>query len=106
MWEVNQEGAYTYVSPNVKDILGYSPEQLIGKTPFEYMPEEEAERVVKIFGQAVHKRRLFTSLQHKTLCKNGKVILLECSGSPITNTEGTFQGYRGIDRDITKRGEE
>jgi len=103
VWEVNQEGAYTYVSPNVKNILGYSPEQLIGKTPFEFMPEKEAERVGKIFGQAVHERRLFTSLQHQALCKSGKVILLECSGKPIINTDGTFQGYRGIDRDISKR---
>ncbi len=105
VWEVNQEGAYTYISPNVQHILGYSPEQLIGKTPFEFMPEKEAERVGKIFGQAVHKRTVFTSLQHKALCKSGKVILLECSGRPITNTDGTLQGYRGIDRDITKRGE-
>ena len=105
VWEVNQEGAYTYISPNVRHILGYSPEQLIGKTPFEFMPEKEAERVGKIFGQAVQKRRLFTSLQHKALCKNGKVISLECSGRPIIDREGSFQGYRGIDRDITKRGE-
>ncbi len=106
VWEVNQEGPYTYISPNVRHILGYSPGQLIGKTPFEFMPEKEAERVGKIFGQAVRKRTVFTSLQHKALCKSGKVILLECSGRPITNTEGTFQGYRGIDRDITKRGKE
>ena len=104
LWEVNQEGAYTYISPNVKDILGYNPEQLIGKMPFEFMPEEEAERVSQIFGQAVHERRLFTSLQHQVLCMNGKVILLECSGRPIIDRDGTFQGYRGIDRDITKRG--
>ncbi len=69
------------------------------------MPEKEAERVGQIFAQIVQEGRLFTSLQHKALCKNGKVILLEGSGRPITNTEGTFQGYRGIDRDITKRGE-
>ena len=106
VWEVNQEGAYTYVSPNVQEILGYSPEQLIGKTPFEFMPEKEAERVGQIFGQAVQKRAVFTSLQHKALCKDGKVILLECSGRPITNDAGNFRGYRGIDRDITERSEE
>ncbi len=33
LWELDQEGAYTYVSPTVQDILGYSPEHLIGKTP-------------------------------------------------------------------------
>ena len=105
LWEMNQEGAYTYISPNVQDILGYSAEQLIGKTPFELMPRKEAKRVGKIFGQVVHKRKLFTSLQYKARCKNGKVILVESSGRPIVNRKGTFQGYRGIDRDITKRGE-
>ncbi len=105
LWELDKGGAYTYISPNVLDILEYSTEQLIGKTPFEFMPEKEAERVRQIFGKVVHKRKLFTSLQHKALCKNGKVILLECSGRPIVNREGTFQGYRGIDRDITKGGE-
>ena len=105
LWELDQEGAYTYVSPNVQDVLGYSPEHLIGKTPFEFMPEKEAERVGQIFGEVVQERTVFTSLQHKALCKNGKVILLECSGRPITNDAGNFQGYRGIDRDITKRAE-
>jgi PAS domain S-box-containing protein len=103
LWELDQEGAYTYVSPNVQDILGYSPEHLIGKTPFDFMPEEEAERVGQTFAQIVQERRLFTSLQHRTLCKGGKEILLECSGVPIGNEDGTIQGYRGIDRDITKR---
>ncbi len=105
LWELDQGGAYTYISPNVKGILGYGPEHLIGKTPFEFMPEEEAKRVGQIFAQIVQKGRSFTSLQHQALCKDGKVILLECSGVPITNGEGTVQGYRGIDRDITKRGE-
>jgi len=105
LWELDQKGAYTYVSPNVQDILGYSPEHLIGKTPFEFMPEKEAERVGQTFAQIVQEGRLFTSLLHKVLCKSGKVILLECSGVPITNGEGTVQGYRGIDRDITRRGE-
>ena len=94
LWELDQEGAYTYVSPNVKDILGYSPEYLIGKTPFEFMPKKEAKRVGQIFAQIVQEGRLFTSLQHKALCKRGNVILLESSGRPFTNTDGTFQGYR------------
>jgi len=104
-WELDREGSYTYISPNVKDILGHGPKTFIGKTPFDFMPRKEAERVGQIFAQIVHERSPFKSLQHKNLCKNGEVILLECSGTPITDTEGVFQGYRGIDRDITKRGE-
>jgi len=106
VWELDQDGAYTYVSPNVRHILGYTPKKLIGKTPFEFMPAKEAKRVGQIFAQVVRERIPFTSLQHTTVCKNRKVILLECSGTPIIDSEGALQGYRGIDRDISERNRE
>jgi len=35
VWEVDVDGVYTYASPKVKDLLGYEPEEVIGKTPFD-----------------------------------------------------------------------
>ena len=49
IWEVNAQGEYTYCSPNVRDLLGYDPEQMIGKTPFSVMPSDEAKRISKIY---------------------------------------------------------
>ena len=34
VWEVNVDGLYTYVSPVVKEILGFSPEEIEGKKYF------------------------------------------------------------------------
>ena len=45
VWEVDQKGIYTYVSPRIKDLLGYEPEEILNKTPFDLMPPEEAKRV-------------------------------------------------------------
>lgn len=41
VWEVNQDGVYTYASPRVKDLLGYEPEEVIGKTPFDFILESD-----------------------------------------------------------------
>lgn len=49
MWEVDPAGVHTYASPKVRDLLGYDPEEIIGKTPFDLMPPEEASRVRAIF---------------------------------------------------------
>ena len=49
VWEVDEHAVYTYASPKVRDILGYEPEEVLGKTPFDFMPPEEAERVFRYF---------------------------------------------------------
>jgi len=49
VWEVDKNGKFTYVSDTVKNILGYSSEELIGRTPFEIMPEKEAIKISEIF---------------------------------------------------------
>ncbi|MEA1904492.1 MAG: PAS domain S-box protein, partial [Candidatus Hadarchaeota archaeon] len=45
LWEVGKDGKYIFASGRVKHILGYEPEELIGKTPFEFMPKDEAKCV-------------------------------------------------------------
>ena len=44
VWAVGRDGRYTYVSPKIKDLLGYEPEEVLGCEPFEFMPPEEADR--------------------------------------------------------------
>ena len=46
IWEVDANGVYTYASPKVQDLLGYAPEEVVGKTPFDFMPPDEAEKFV------------------------------------------------------------
>lgn len=103
IWEVNAQGVYTFASPVVKKLLGYTPEEIIGKTPFDLMPEKEAERVGKIFGEIVADARPFKELVNVNLHKNGHEVVLETSGSPFFNPDGSLAGYRGVDRDITQR---
>ncbi len=103
IWEVDKNGFYTYASPKIFDILGYRAEDIIGKTPFDLMPAEEAGRVYDVFNGIAAKHRPIDCLENINLHKNGGRVILETSGVPIFNPEGTFTGYRGIDRDITQR---
>lgn len=49
VWEIDQKTVYTYVSPQVQDILGYKPEEVLGKTGFDLLPSEEAKRFIESF---------------------------------------------------------
>lgn len=102
IWEVDASGHYTYVSPKIKELLGYEVSEIIGKTPFERMTEEEAERLSEEFGEIVKERRPFVSLENTNFHKDGRIVIMESSGVPIINEDGILTGYRGVDRDITE----
>ena len=103
IWEVDLKGIYTYISPKIKDLLGYEPEEVIGKTPFDLMPPEEAERLRVIFKNIVSSKKPFERLENINKHKDNRLVILETSGVPIIDLNGNLLGYRGIDRDITER---
>lgn len=103
IWEVNLKGMYIYSSPKVKELLGYEPEELIGKTPFDLMPVDEAKQVSDLFNTALSSQSKFDSIENVNIHKNGSHVVMETSGVPIFSNEGELLGYRGIDRDITER---
>jgi len=105
IWEVDSEGHYTYVSPRIEAVLGFSPDEAIGKTAFDFMPPEEADRVGKIFRDFVARGKPIKALENVNLHKDGRRIVLETSGVPIRDSARNIRGYRGVDRDITERKE-
>ena len=44
MWEVDADGRYTNCSQKVEHLLGYSPEEMLGKTPFDFMAPGELKK--------------------------------------------------------------
>ncbi|NJR59499.1 MAG: PAS domain S-box protein [Cyanobacteria bacterium CRU_2_1] len=103
VWEIDENFVYTYVSPKVFDILGYIPEEVLGKTPFDLMPSEEVDRVSIVFGTMFANRQCLTYFEMINIHKQGHKINLEMNGIPFSDINGIFRGYRGINRDITQR---
>ncbi len=103
IWEVDERGRYTYASPKVRELLGYEPDEVIGKTPFDFMPREEAERVRTEFENRRREKKPFDRLENINLHRDGSKVVLETSGTPIIEQDGRLRGYRGIDRDVTDR---
>jgi len=103
VWEVDKSGVYTYASPAVRYLLGYEPEDVIGKTPFDLMPADEAKRVTEIFASLVSERKPMNYLELINLHKDGRHVILETCAVPFFDPDGILIGYRGVDRDITER---
>jgi diguanylate cyclase (GGDEF)-like protein/PAS domain S-box-containing protein len=105
IWEVDAEGRYTYVSEGVTKMLGYVPGEIIGRTPFDFMPAGEAENVRKTFADIAASKLPFADLENIVLGKDGTPHITLTSGTSILDVAGGLLGYRGIDRDISARKE-
>ncbi len=103
VWEVDAKGVYTYSSPQVLDVLGYAPSEVLGKRPFDFMPPEEAVRVEREFRAIADERRSFRVLENVNRHKDGRLVILETNAEAILDGEGQLIGYRGMDLDITER---
>jgi PAS domain S-box-containing protein len=102
-WEADRNGTYTYVSPTAKKIIGYNPQELVGKTIFDIMPEEDAQTLRENLQKLVTTKQPFHNLERKIVNKAGALIVFETNGAPILDEKGNLLGVRGADRDITLR---
>jgi PAS domain S-box-containing protein len=103
-WEVDAAGRYTYVSPVVESIIGYRPEELIGKMHFYELHPESEQEAFKAMGLEIFSRKgVFRDLENVVQTKAGQTAWLSTSGIPILDDQGKLWGYWGTDRDITER---
>jgi two-component system sensor histidine kinase/response regulator len=102
VWEVDAQGRYTKVSDGAFSILGYSQDEIIGKTPFEFMLEEDVQNISNKFIETVRKKWPIIELENWNLAKNGEKKCLITNGVPFFDENGIFLGYRGTDRDATE----
>ena len=103
VWETDEQGVYTYVSPRVADVLGYEPNEMLGKSHLDFMPLEEAHQAIGTVAAMMASKEPFKFMHMKKLHKNGYPVFLETSGMPFFSADGDIRGYRGIHRDVTER---
>ena len=103
VWEVDENGVYTYSSQKGFDFFGKSRGDIIGKTPFDFMPPDEAKRVTAIFSDIAANKAPIKDLENLNITRNGDRIYLLTNGVPIIDKKGNLKGYRGVDKDITDR---
>ncbi|MHB8764440.1 MAG: PAS domain S-box protein [Deferrisomatales bacterium] len=104
IWEVDAEGRYTYASPVVEELLGYRPEELIGKKHFyELFSPETRQELQETAFRSFARREPIRKLLNRNLRRDGEVVVFETSGFPRLDRQGNLLGYRGTDADVTQR---
>ncbi|HYK85246.1 MAG TPA: PAS domain S-box protein [Ktedonobacteraceae bacterium] len=99
---VSKEGVFVYVSPPVQKILGYTPDELLGRSIRDLFPPDYGMKVETQFQAVVETPGLVMTVEHPYLHKNGSVRWIE---STVANhlDNPSIQAYIANFRDITER---
>ncbi|OYU69116.1 MAG: hybrid sensor histidine kinase/response regulator [Alphaproteobacteria bacterium PA2] len=97
---------FTFLSPSVRTLLGYDPEELTGQTAISVMHPGDVRRVVKAFRDHIAGGPKATAfrIEYRALHKDGSVVWLETRPraiyDPVTSDLIEFQD---VARDVTER---
>mgnify|MGYP000936757248 CR=1 FL=1 len=95
----------SYISPSVKDLLGYSPDELIGRSIYDFMIPTDYVEIKNGISTALNQLDPKTALVHEFRFKHAskEYIWLEVVTHYLKDGEGNFEGAIAVCRDITDR---
>ncbi len=94
------DGTITYVNQRMADMLGYSREEIIGRSSLDFVDDEEREKVNRA-RESLKEEGSF-SKERKMRRKDGSILWTLANVSPWQDRAGNFLGYLGMHTDITE----
>jgi|GEM_PF-3181619 len=77
---LDAEARHVYASPSVERVLGWKPEELLGRTPFEFMHPDELQRVGEVFQDGLSHPGTVKRIIHRWRDSLGNWSMVESSG--------------------------
>lgn len=99
-YRTDAEGITRYVCPAVKDVLGFTANEIIGRPAADFYPNPQDRENLK---KAILEQGFVRDFPGQMQRKDGRVIDISISSTVILDEEGKYAGVEGIWRDITER---
>lgn len=107
IWVLNFDGTFDYVSPSVKALTGYTPEEIYKMPLNGFLDPETAAKIGTIMVRELQKsedrRRNYGTLEVQQVNKRGERLDLEISVAWVLDEKGVPIGLQGSTRNISER---
>ena len=103
IWEVDEDCVFTYCSEGAERVFGVAASEVVGKTPFDFMSREEAERVQVVLQPIFETKQAMRDIEAYYVHMDGEERCLVTNAVAVLDEKGKLKGYRGICKDITER---
>lgn len=103
-WAVDMAGLYTEVDSLVTQVLGYRPEELVGKKYFyDLAPEPDREEIRRDGLKYLQLGLRNSAYINRAVAKDGRILWLSTTTLPLRDSQGALIGATGLDTDISAR---
>src|SRR5215510_13530395 len=103
IWEHDRDGRFTFSSESVRNILGYGPDEIVGRHVSQYVHPEDLAALDFAMHTLGPSQRTATNLQARWRHRNGSYRWLERNMLALLGEQGQVVGFRGSERDFTDR---
>ncbi len=100
VWAADTSLRLTYVSPSIRQLRGYTPEEVLQQSIEELLTPDSLQRIVEV---ARKEEQTIERLELEQPCKDGSTVLTECITVPVYDETGALSGWVGVSRDMTAR---
>jgi len=102
VWESDPQFRLTYVSDRVESMLGYTPQEVLGHRPSDFLHVGESLHSQSWYKTNASPDGTFRGLEQCVVAKSGRLVWQRITGIPVRNAQGVLTGYRGTALDITE----
>ena len=103
IWEVDRNGRFTFSSESVERVLGYRPDEIVGKTVYDFFDPQDVDKIREALCEHTRNKTPIKNLENWNITKDGRRVCLMTNGVPILDFHGELTGYRGVDSDVTEQ---
>ncbi len=102
-------GKYTFVSPSIKKLRGYTQEEVMNQTMADSLTPESFQRVTRLLQEGFKKRMPGDTSYYESInqvdqpCKDGSIISTETAIKIVFDEQGQPVEIIGVSRDITEQ---
>lgn len=101
-WEIGLDKRFTRVSPSIEKILGYKPEEIVGKYFYDFFNHDDEDKLKEKALHAFSEKRFFRDFSVRCLHRSGRSVWTSISGIPMLDEKGELLGFRGVIQDISE----
>lgn len=96
------DGAYLYASPASRDLIGYDPQELIGKDPYTlFHPEDVPD--IRLSHKQIYDMHQSSQVTYRIHHKNGSWRWVETTSKMVVDAHGDVTEIIAITRDVSER---